>query len=113
MKIKWGKGAYGMMHYLRMVASGHYQLEWQGDVVDVKKLTGARRSSFGWFVFVNGYPQYEAKTLDAALYWVDNVWGNEPVMTRNILNPAGGEFPIARKQKGGCCDPGTELYHCM
>ena len=51
--------------------------------------------------------------MDAAMLWVDNVWGNEPVMTRNILNPAGGEFPIARKQYGGCCDPGTELYHCM
>jgi hypothetical protein len=112
MKVRWGKGTYGMMRYMGMVAPGHYQLKWQGDVVDIKKLGGARMAS-KWFVFVNSHPRYEAKTMEAAMYWVANVWGEEPVMTRNILNPAGGEFPIARKQKGGCCDPGTELYHCM
>lgn len=112
MKVRWGKSTYGMMRGMHMVAPGHYQLKWQGDVVDVKKLGGAR-VKLKWVVSVNGHPRHEAAAMDAAMLWVDNVWGNEPVMTRNILNPAGGEFPIARKQKGGCCDPGTELYHCM
>ena len=40
-------------------------------------------------------------------------WGDEPVMTYNMLNREAGEFPIARRQKGGCCDPSTETYHCM
>lgn len=40
-------------------------------------------------------------------------YGKMEVMTRNILNPEAGEFPIARSEKGGCTDPGTERYHCM
>ena len=39
--------------------------------------------------------------------------GREKVTTRNILNPQAGEFEIDRASKGGCCDPGTETYHCM
>jgi hypothetical protein len=110
-KVRWGKGVYGMMRYMKMVAAGHYQLKWQGDVVEVKKHQDIGYHQ--WYVFVNGKFTVGYKKLDACMDWVSNVWGNEPVMTSNILNPAAGEFPIARKAKGGCCDPGTETYHCM
>lgn len=106
-KIHWGKNAYGMMRYLKKVANGHYQLDWYGGVVDAKKI-----KKF-WWVTVDGKYAYTAMNFNDALNWIYNVWGNEPVMTRNILNPAAGEFPIARKDYGGCCDPGTERYHCM
>lgn len=33
-------------------------------------------------------------------------------MTRNILNPKGGEFEIPVNTPA-CCDPGTETYHSM
>jgi hypothetical protein len=33
-------------------------------------------------------------------------------MTRNILNPKAGEFPIPVNTPASC-DPGTETYHCM
>ena len=51
-------------------------------------------------------------TLNAALRAVQKI-GGEKVTTRNILNPEAGEFEIDRASKGGCCDPGTETYHCM
>lgn len=39
--------------------------------------------------------------------------GNDTMKTRNILNPDAGEIDIARRDWGGCTDPGTERYHCM
>ncbi len=111
MKVRWGKNAYGMMGRMKMVAAGHYQLKWQGDVVSIEKQQDVGYHE--WYVFVNGAYKFASVKLNDAMDWVNNVWGNEPVMTRNILNPAAGEFPIARKQYGGCCDPGTEKYHCM
>lgn len=39
--------------------------------------------------------------------------GRDIKMTRNILNPDAGEIEIERAAWGGCCDPGTERYHCM
>lgn len=110
---KFGKNVYGMMGYMVRVAPGHYELKWLGDRVEVKKISGATRSAIHWWVFVNGYPKARAKSLNEAMNWVANVWGNEPVMTHNMLNREAGEFPIARKEKGGCCDPATERYHCM
>jgi hypothetical protein len=53
------------------------------------------------------------RTVKEAFEYLQYIWGNEQVMTCNILNPAAGKFPIARSLKGGCCDPGTETYHCM
>ena len=35
------------------------------------------------------------------------------VMTHNLLNRDAGEFPIAARDAGGCCDPATERYHSM
>jgi len=35
------------------------------------------------------------------------------VMTHNMLNRGAGEFPIAARDAGGCCDPATERYHSM
>ena len=110
MRTRYGKGVYGMMGYMKMVAAGHYKLEWQGDVVEITR--GAHGSNF-WTVTVNRVFKVSSGTLAGAMHWVDIVWGNEPVMTHNILNPAAGEFPIERKAKGGCCDPGTETYHSM
>ena len=42
-------------------------------------------------------------------------WHEADVMveTYNILNPKAGPIMIRKSQKGGCCDPGTERYHCM
>lgn len=40
-------------------------------------------------------------------------YGREMLETRNILNPEAGPIMIARSEKGGCTDPGTETYHCM
>jgi len=112
MRTRYGKGVYGMMGYMKMVAAGHYKLEWQGDTVEVTKMQDIGYHG-RWYVSVNGSYKVDYKTLDSAMEWVDQVWGNEPVMTHNILNPAAGEFPIERKAKGGCCDPGTETYHSM
>ena len=52
------------------------------------------------------------KTRTEAAKFVSG-FGDGMVMTRNILNRDAGEFPIARRDKGGCTDPGTETYHCM
>lgn len=61
----------------------------------------------------DGEPEYNTfKTREAAAKWL-LAFGNLQVMTRNILNPDAGEFPISRSEKGGCCDPGTETYHSM
>jgi len=110
-KVAWGKGTYGMMRYMERIAAGHYQLKWQGDVVDIKKLVCVKRPI--WDVDVNGNAVKCFKSLDAALNWVDNVWGNEPVETSNLLNPKAGKLQISRKNRGGCCDPGTETYWSM
>lgn len=112
MKVHWGKTTYGMMRYMRMVAPGHYQLKWQDDVVDIRKVSAPQKAR-SWHVSINGSLVNTRSTLDGAMHWVANVWGNEPVMTYNMLNRAAGEFQIARKNKGGCCDPATERYHCM
>ena len=43
--------------------------------------------------------------------WFD---ANEPMVeTYDMLNPDAGTFLIPASQKGTCCDPGTERYHCM
>lgn len=47
-----------------------------------------------------------------ALTFIAN-YGGRMTTTTNILNPKAGEIPIALSLKGGCCDPGTETYHCM
>ena len=112
-KIHWGKSTYGMMRYMRMVSAGHYKLEWWGDTVTIDRLDNFAGKQALWEVRVNGDYKHCAGVLDAAMDWVANVWGNEPVMTYNMLNRKAGEFPIARKDKGGCCDPATETYHCM
>ncbi len=52
------------------------------------------------------------RTIADALLRID-LYGQKKVKTRNILNPDGGEFDIPLSLKGGCCDPGTERYHCM
>jgi hypothetical protein len=33
--------------------------------------------------------------------------------TRNMLNPTAGFIDIPASDFGGCCDVGTERYHCM
>ncbi len=35
------------------------------------------------------------------------------VATTNILGVKGNVVMIKKSQLGGCCDPGTERYHCM
>lgn len=109
-KVKYGKSVYGMMRYLKRVADGHYQLKWQGNTVDVVRL---KQGPFRWIVRVDGVVRQYTPTFDGALRWVDGVWGNEQVETSNLLNPKGGVIMIARKHRGGCCDPGTERYHTM
>jgi hypothetical protein len=42
-----------------------------------------------------------------------NRFGDDLKKTRNMLNPASKEFDIARRDWGGCTDPGSETYHCM
>ena len=39
--------------------------------------------------------------------------GDREVLTSNMLNRSAGKFPIALRDKGGCCDPDTETYHTM
>jgi hypothetical protein len=110
---KFGKNVYGMMGYFQKVAAGHYQLKWWGDVVDVKREFVGIKPTKWWQITVNGEFKQMKLGFGNAVNWVANVWGKEPVMTHNILNPAAGEFPISRDQKGGCCDPATERYHSM
>ena len=38
---------------------------------------------------------------------------NPQCKTRNMLNPKAGFIDIDAAGFGGCCDPGTERYHCM
>jgi len=58
-----------------------------------------------------------AQRWPAADYKVMTIaeWQEADVMveTVNILNPAAGPIMIRKSEKGGCCDPGTERYHCM
>ena len=111
MKVKWGKSTYGMMRGMVRVANGHYQMKWQGDVVDV---TREKVNKFGnWSVRVNGDMKAAMTSFDAAMNWVYNVWGEEKVASYNILNREAGVVWVSRKHKGGCCDPATERYHCM
>ncbi len=35
------------------------------------------------------------------------------VPTTNMLGEKGNVVMIRKSQKGGCCDPATERYHCM
>lgn len=119
-KVAWGKSTYGMMRYMERVyrkaitGSGwetyhYYQLNWLGDVVTIKK---ASRKG-GWNVYVNDQYKIGYLYLDDCMDWVANVWGNEPVPTENLLNPKAGRLMIARKDRGGCTDPGTETYWSM
>lgn len=108
---KFGKSVYGMMRYLERKAPGHYELKWQGSTVEIKKVSGANRSAGHWFVFVDAYPKAKAKTFNEATDWVVKVWGQEKVESRNLLT--GEKIMVARADKGGCCDPGTERYWAM
>lgn len=55
---------------------------------------------------------HHADSLKECLRLLDQ-YGDKKVLTTNILNPKAGSFPIKLRDKGGCCDPGTERYHCM
>jgi hypothetical protein len=90
--------------------------------VTIKKLPV---KTFNWALYVerksyddDGNPAFEMlheaayRTLGDALAKVAEV-GNMMVTTTNILNPEAGELEIRLAEKGGCTDPGTELYHCM
>jgi hypothetical protein len=52
------------------------------------------------------------KTKNEALEAINEI-GNEIVKTHNLLNPEAGEIDIARRDWGGCTDPGTERYWSM
>lgn len=108
--VIWGKGTYGMMRYMRRVANGVYQLNWQGSAVAIIRL---KQGPYKWVVKVDDVTKLYTETLNQAMFWVDNVWGNEPVETYNLLNKQAGPLKIARKNRGGCCDPGTETYWSM
>lgn len=60
----------------------------------------------------NGTPKYPADQYEA-MSIEDWRAQDYEVETVNILNPKAGPIKIRRSQKGGCCDPGTERYHCM
>jgi hypothetical protein len=55
---------------------------------------------------------YIANTQKAVCLLID-AHGDDEKITRNILNPDSHEIKIARRDWGGCCDPGTERYHSM
>jgi hypothetical protein len=105
-KVRYGKGVYGMMRYMANVAAGHYKLEWQGDVVEIKKHQDI--GYYEWYVFVNGAFKHATKKLDAAMDWVANVWGAEEVDSQNLMN--GAPIKVRRSARGGVCDPGSESY---
>ena len=107
--VNWGKNVYGMMRYLKRVRSGFYRLEWQGDVVEIQRAPVSKV----WDVYVNGNLRVAYPTFNQAVNWVDNIWGSEEVETYNMLNRAAGPLKIARKNYGGCTDPGTETYWSM
>lgn len=107
---RWGKGVYGMMGHVERVAAGHYELRWQGNVVTILKL---KQGPYNWVVRVDGVERFYAQKFNGALHWVDAVWGNEFVETVNLLNPGAGKVRIARRDRGGCTDPGTERYWAM
>lgn len=65
-------------------------------------------SGWSW----NPVYQHSYRTMNQALIAI-NEYGKNEVETINILNPEAGKFMISLHQKGGCCDPGTERYHCM
>ena len=50
--------------------------------------------------------------LHEVLGYIDAL-GDREVLTSNMLNRGAGKFPIALRDKGGCCDPDTETYHSM
>jgi hypothetical protein len=107
-KVLWGKGTYGMMRYMAMVAAGHYKLEWQGDVVDV---VAVKQGPYRWVVKVNRTVKFYASTRDEAMDYVANVWGRELVDSVNIMNNT--PIKVARSARGGVCDPGSESYWTM
>lgn len=60
----------------------------------------------------NGSPKYPATTHEV-MTLEQFQEADVMVETYNILNPGAGPIMIRKSQKGGCCDPGTERYHCM
>ena len=51
--------------------------------------------------------------LDSREYIARVDYYNPLCWTRNMLNPKAGLISIRAAAYGGCCDPGTERYHCM
>lgn len=77
-------------------------------VARCKTLAGAKRSA-------------QAAAKRAPEYSDDFAWGSQEkydaldvlVDTYNMLDPERKPLKIRLSQKGGCCDPATESYHCM
>lgn len=93
--------------------AGRYDVRFCGESFILSNRNASRRWTFeGDLPLPRPVAGKVFRTQREALTALDK-WGDEPVMTYNMLNREAGEFPIARRQKGGCCDPATETYHCM
>lgn len=75
----------------------------------VKIAQNAMNKALRWDKVTPKYPAADYVVMGLEEYVAKDV----EVETYNILNPKAGPIMIKRSQKGGCCDPGTERYHCM
>ena len=111
-----------LMKALRMkrIEPGLYRgRPYWGVTAEIRKAAGVTR--FTWYLIMERKDADDKvvdvingvfRTIADALKRIDD-YGETKVKTTNILNPEAGEFDIALSLKGGCCDPGTERYHCM
>lgn len=90
-----------------------------GVTATIRKLPDTTSGPYKWVLTTldqNGNDHREMyiskRTMAECLTTLDS-YGDVMVKTTNILNPDAGEFDIPLRDKGGCCDPGTERYHSM
>lgn len=100
----------------RPVKTGSNYKAWQarpfGGVTALITKHPARKEWFAECSVDGTLIRYVADTR-AKLCELINAHGDDIKLTRNILNPDSRDIEIARRDWGGCTDPGTERYHCM
>jgi len=94
------------------IDSNHRATKQNGCLTSLYSSKGRAQAAMNRSKFNSGkqrYPATDYKVMTLA------EWQEADVMveTVNILNPSAGPIMIPKSQKGGCCDPGTERYHCM
>jgi len=94
------------------IESNHRANKQNGCPTNVYSSKGRAQAAMNRSKFQSGKQRYPASEYQVMTI---EEWQEADVMveTINILNPSAGPIMIRKSEQGGCCDPGTERYHCM